>query len=47
MLKYFDKTPHRVSHTISRSPSVKDIPSTGHRKPSDNSPLPLAKGKAK
>ena len=37
----FASTPHRVSHTISSSRSLKDIPRTTDRRPSPNKPLPL------
>lgn len=40
-MMYFDKTPTRVTHQISRSASPRSIPKTSDRKPAANRPAPL------
>ena len=41
MNKSFNTTPHRAGKTISSSPTVHRVPTTGDRKPAANRPAPL------
>ena len=40
MNKSFNTTPHRAGKTISSSPTVHRVPTTGDRKPAANRPAP-------
>lgn len=42
-MKYFDKSP-RTTHTLSKTPSPKNIPKTHDRKPNAQRPIDLSGG---